>query len=102
MRSIDTKEDHACMAADQVVQIVASLCCLGPFVLVQAGRMRASSASYLWLNLAGSATLAVDAATSQDWGFLLLEGVWAVVSLVALVRTRRDIGAPDRDGASAL
>jgi hypothetical protein len=39
---------------------------------------------YLILNLAGSAVLAADAAAGSQWGFLLLEGEWAVVSLVGL------------------
>ena len=79
------------MPIEQVVQVTASLLILVPFVLVQAGRMTASSRSYLVLNLVGSATLAVDAALGRDWGFLLLEAVWAVVSLVGLVSalTRR-------------
>ena len=38
------------------------------------------------LNLLGSAVLAVEAAFGGQWGFLLLETVWAVVSAVALVK----------------
>ena len=79
------------MPVEQVVQVTASLLILIPFVLVQLGRLTASATSYLVLNLVGSATLAVDAALGRDWGFLLLEAVWAVVSLVGLVSalTRR-------------
>lgn len=36
------------------------------------------------LNLAGSAILAADAAAGAQWGFLLLEGAWALVSLLGL------------------
>ena len=79
------------MPVEQVVQVTASLLILIPFVLVQLGRLTVSATSYLVLNLVGSATLAVDAALGRDWGFLLLEAVWAVVSLVGLVSalTRR-------------
>jgi hypothetical protein len=70
------------------IQIAGSLLILIPFVLVQMKRMRSTQRIYLLLNLIGSTVLAVDAALGQQWGFLLLEGVWAVVSLVALIPRR--------------
>jgi hypothetical protein len=39
---------------------------------------------YLALNLAGSLILAVLAWAERQWGFLLLESVWAIVSLWGL------------------
>jgi hypothetical protein len=74
---------------EQLVQILGSVLILIPFALAQAGRMNAKSFGYLGLNLVGSGTLAVDAAVTSQWGFLLLEGSWAVVSLFALVTTIR-------------
>jgi len=43
-----------------------------------------------------SAVLAVIALTQQSWGFLLLEGTWALVSAYALFfgRRRRTPAAP--------
>lgn len=73
-----------------VVQVAGSLLILVPFVLVQLRRMRASDRSYQALNLAGSTVLAIDALVGAQWGFLLLEGVWAVVSLVAMLRPRTE------------
>jgi hypothetical protein len=70
----------------QVVQIVGSLLILVPFGLAQLGRLATHSRPYLLLNLVGSAALATDAAVGSQWGFLLLEGAWAIVSLVGLVR----------------
>jgi len=71
-----------------LVQILGSLCVLVPFVLVQLGRLSSASRVYGWLNLLGSSTLALEAAIGRDWGFLLLEGVWAIVSLRSLAKAR--------------
>lgn len=81
------------------VQIGGSLLILVPFVLAQVGRLTPLSQGYLLLNLAGSCVLAVDAALGRQWGFLLLEGVWALVSVLSLLRSRRthlkqDVRAP--------
>jgi hypothetical protein len=65
---------------DQVVQIVGALLILAAFTAVQLERMRPDSRLYLALNLVGSAILAVLAVSAQQWGFVLLEGVWAIVS----------------------
>jgi len=65
---------------DQVIQIVGALLILAGFAAVQFDRMRPDSRLYLTLNLAGSAILAVLAWVESQWGFLLLEGVWAIVS----------------------
>ncbi|WP_224058120.1 CBU_0592 family membrane protein [Streptomyces kanamyceticus] len=71
------------------VQIVGSLLVLAAFVAVQANRMRTDAWSYLWLNATGSLLMAVDAVVEGDWGFLLLEGTWAVVSFWGLFAKSR-------------
>jgi hypothetical protein len=70
----------------QVVQIFGSFLVLVPFVLAQLGRMATSSKAFMSLNLVGSTILAIDAAHGHQWGFLLLEAVWALVSLGSLLR----------------
>lgn len=71
---------------EQAVQISGSLLILVPFALVQARRMTTDSVTYLVLNIVGSTILAVDAAFGRQYGFLLLETVWALVSVWGLFR----------------
>lgn len=73
----------------QVVQVVGSVLVLAAFAASQAGRLDQKSLRYLVLNALGSGTLAVQAAVTRQWGFLLLEGVWALVSLAGLVGVAR-------------
>jgi|CXWJ01.1.fsa_nt_gi hypothetical protein len=69
----------------QTIQVAGSLLILIPFVLGQFGRLAPTSPVYVASNLVGSLILAVEAALGRQWGFLLLEGVWAAVSAWALV-----------------
>jgi hypothetical protein len=66
------------------------------YAAAQTGRWPTDARAYLWLNLVGSAILAVLAATSQNWGFLLLEGVWAIVTAWSLLKRGGDAGAGAR------
>ena len=65
---------------DQLIQVVGALLILAGFAAVQFERMSPDSRLYLTLNLLGSIILAVLAYVESQWGFLLLEGVWAIVS----------------------
>src|SRR3954470_10314655 len=74
---------------DQVVQVIGALMILTAYAAAQTGRWSTDTPLYLWLNLVGSVILAVLAATSRNWGFLLLEGVWAIVTAASLLKRRR-------------
>jgi hypothetical protein len=74
---------------DQVVQVIGALMILVAYAAAQAGRWSTNSPLYLWLNEVGSLILAVLAAMSENWGFLLLEGVWAIVTAWSLLKLRR-------------
>jgi len=73
----------------QLIQIAGSLLILAAFAASQAGRLPIDSQRYLVLNFVGSAILAVLAWLDRQWGFLLLEGVWALVSLYGLIQLTR-------------
>jgi hypothetical protein len=70
---------------DQVVQIVGAVLILVAYGAAQLERLDPQSRLYLGLNLAGSAILGVLAAGTAQWGFLLLEGAWSLISLWGLV-----------------
>jgi hypothetical protein len=75
------------------IEVGGSLLILSAFALSQLGRLDGHSPTYLVLNVTGSAVLAVIALVHASWGFLLLEGTWAIVSAIALLtfpRSRRN------------
>jgi hypothetical protein len=76
---------------DHVVQIGGALLVLAAFALAQARTLTPQARSYLILNLIGASVLAVDADVERQWGFLLLEGVWAVIAAWGLARPACDI-----------
>jgi hypothetical protein len=70
---------------DQIIQLAGAMLILAAFAGAQAGRLERCSHGYLLPNLLGSAALAGEAAHGRQWGFLLLEGAWAVISLAGIV-----------------
>ena len=74
---------------DQLVQVIGALLILVAFAAAQFGAMDPHSRIYLVLNFVGSLILAVLAWRERQWGFLLLETVWAAVSCWSLCSTLR-------------
>jgi hypothetical protein len=77
------------------LELAGAVCILAGFTLGQMGRLEQRSVVYLILNLAGSSVLAVIAFVDHRWGFLLLEGVWSIVSALSLIDVLRG-GRPAR------
>jgi hypothetical protein len=82
-------------AAETALEVVGALLILVPFVLNQFRGLDRHGAPYLLLNFAGSAILAVLASVHQQWGFFVLQFVWAVVAVWGLIALSR----PKTEGA---
>lgn len=72
----------------QVVQMSGVLLILIAFGLAQWGVIAARGAPSLGLNLAGALVLGVSAYSARQWGFLVLEVAWALISAAGLARLR--------------
>ncbi len=80
---------------EHAVQLAGALLILLAYVLAQRRVLDQGSWAYLWANLIGAAILAVDAWLGRQWGFFLLEGVWALVTAWSmLAKAGRGAGAP--------
>ena len=76
-------------AATNAMAYVGMLSILAAFVLETRGRLDSRGGAYLWMMIVGSALLAIRAAHMQEWAFLILEAVWSLAALAALLRPRR-------------
>ena len=80
----------------QTVSVIGALAVLGAYAANQLGRVGLENLPYQVANLVGSAILTVVAVVEVQLGFILLEGVWALVSLRSVVKILR--GDPPRCG----
>ncbi len=67
------------------LQFAGALGILIPFALMQFRRTTAHSVRYLSSNLVGAAILTWLAVIEAQWGFVILQGVWALAALVGLI-----------------
>ena len=74
----------------QVISVLGALAVLAAYAANQFRWIGPSNLSYTLLNLIGAGVLSAIAVVEQQWGFLLLEGVWTLVSLFALIKLLRN------------
>jgi hypothetical protein len=70
----------------QAIQLIGAFLILIAYALAQLGVLAPRGSPFLLLNLAGALVLAGSAYDEEQWGFLVLEVAWAVVSAAGLVR----------------
>ena len=71
---------------DQVISAIGAALILLAFWALQTNRMEAHQPAYQALNLIGACLLATAAFMTESWSFVVLNTVWALVALWALVR----------------
>ena len=73
----------------QLISVLGALAILAAYAANQLGWIGPSNLSYSVANFLGSAVLTVVAIVDQQLGFILLEGVWALVSLWGIISVLR-------------
>ena len=74
---------------EQAISIVGAAMILAAYGANQAGWLDRTRPLYSVLNFVGSVILTAIAWRAGQWGFVLLEGVWALISLPPLLRGAR-------------
>lgn len=82
----------------QIVNLLGAGLILGAYGANQRGWIGPPDRSYSLMNLVGALLLLWVAVVDVRWGFILLEAVWAAISVPQLIsppeRTRADPGHP--------
>ncbi len=82
----------------QAISVLGALAILGAYAANQFGWIAPSNLWYSVANFLGSAVLTVIAVIDGQFGFILLEGTWALVSLWGIFSVVRAGGAPRAHG----
>lgn len=73
----------------QGISVVGACVVLYAFYMQQQGGWQPTEIRYLACNFVGTAVLTVVAWIGSQWGFVLVEAIWAIVSLRGLIRATR-------------
>ncbi len=83
----------------QWVQILGALLIISAYVSWQQKRLALDSVQFMAMNMIGALILTVVAAVNDDYGFLILEGMWTWVSARGLRRALKAKKVADREAA---
>lgn len=72
----------------QTISLAGAALILTAYVAAQLGWLRTEQPAYGVLNLVGAGLLTYVAVVESQIGFIVLEGVWTVVSAITLLRRR--------------
>lgn len=78
------------------LQFAGALGILVPFALLQFRLTTPQAWLYLSGNFAGAAILTLLALIESQWGFVILQGVWALAALAGLARRVQGMRHPAR------
>jgi len=78
----------------QLVSLLGALLILIPFAASQLRRLAVATLAYQVPNLVGSGALTVVAVMERQYGFILLEGTWAIMSVIGLIGVLRSPRPP--------
>ncbi|MCU1229154.1 MAG: hypothetical protein JWO97_2038 [Acidobacteria bacterium] len=70
----------------QLISIVGAVVILSAYGAQQMKKLHAESVAYQLMNFIGGTCLCVAAVAAQQYGFIILEGTWAVLSAWGLWR----------------
>ena len=87
------------LALDQIVSLVGAVLVLVGFGLSTFEKVTPRSPLYLWLNFVGAGLLTYTAVVGRQYGFVLLEGTWALVAGFGLLRRLRKRPEPATEAA---
>jgi hypothetical protein len=74
------------MSWDQILSLIGAGLLLGAYALQTATSDGAHKTTYILMNLFGSIALTVTAVVNNQIGFIILEGIWAIISTVSLFK----------------
>lgn len=77
----------------QAFSLVGAVVILAAYGAQSFKLLAAGGRLYLWANFVGGVLLCIAAVKLKQFGFIILEGVWALISLIGLIRVWQNSGA---------